>query len=378
MKLNIKKNKYFLFYLLFSQILPILSCESPSKIGTSPNIQTPYTPQNPKPACAKPLAPGDDLSEYFGFRNLGNTCYANSANHAIHALPAATAFTSQQLTQQAGESSSAFDSRKQLQTAFHQLLSAADKNRQELCTHGFDASKKDTATFEKLLSTCHRSIKPGTAGATLGIQEDAAEYLELLLNEFEYNKFYNFPSQKIRYELSNKNIIIGQSSDPITLVPVPFTPKNDLQDSINHYFDWSVADISITTKIPNANRFQKFLVAANEAIPSHIIIQLGRFDYTKGKINTPLTIPDSIDIPFYDESYKLLVIKKFYLKTFVSHSGSMGGGHYTAYMKDSALTPNWIEFDDSYVHVLTNQEQAAVQAIINQGYLYLYVEHEAL
>jgi ubiquitin carboxyl-terminal hydrolase 20/33 len=98
-----------------------------------------------------------------------------------------------------------------------------------------------------------------------------------------------------------------------------------------------------------------------------LCIQLKRFrheSYFSSKIGTHVVFPiDSLDMrPFLheDASEKTKKETRYYLSSIITHRGSFGSGHYIAYCRHLG-TNQWLEFDDSSVTVVSEEEISKVQ-----------------
>ena len=96
--------------------------------------------------------------------------------------------------------------------------------------------------------------------------------------------------------------------------------------------------------------------------PSVLFIQLKRFEVLpNGRIrknNTDVDIPLTLDLsPYCDESMEtdLVINRKYKLKGYSNHLGSMSGGHYTADCMCIVDNKTWYHFDDSNVSRNTNK-----------------------
>lgn len=91
--------------------------------------------------------------------------------------------------------------------------------------------------------------------------------------------------------------------------------------------------------------------------PKYFIITLKRYANNNHKINTEINMPQSFS---FDN-------KNFYLRGFIYHMGSTGGGHYVYYGNKNN---KWFLFNDSSVSEI---DQNTINGVIKTGYVYLYV-----
>lgn len=97
--------------------------------------------------------------------------------------------------------------------------------------------------------------------------------------------------------------------------------------------------------------------------PEILCIQLKRFKhegYFSSKINTQVIFPiEGLELkPFLNDQSS----HKYDLFGFISHRGSINGGHYVSYCKHES--GQWLEYDDSYVTPFAEKDIANVQAYI--------------
>lgn len=103
-------------------------------------------------------------------------------------------------------------------------------------------------------------------------------------------------------------------------------------------------------------------------LPQVLCIQLKRFrheSYFSSKIGTHVLFPmDNMDVSPYlhaAASERSKAETRYYLLAVISHRGTFSGGHYIAYCRNLA-SGQWIEFDDSNVTVVSEEEVSKVQA----------------
>ncbi|KAJ6255645.1 ubiquitin carboxyl-terminal hydrolase 10-related [Anaeramoeba flamelloides] len=97
--------------------------------------------------------------------------------------------------------------------------------------------------------------------------------------------------------------------------------------------------------------------------PEILIFQLKRFSYTSSqrkKISDLINFPEEIDLKKYIKSEKC-ADKKYRLFGVSNHYGRIGGGHYTAYVKNPT-TNKWYHYDDSSVSDMDNFKKVVTSA----------------
>lgn len=105
-------------------------------------------------------------------------------------------------------------------------------------------------------------------------------------------------------------------------------------------------------------------------LPQVLVLQMKRFrheSYFSSKIGTHVIFPtDSLDLtPYLHDaaSESTRQETRYYLTGLISHRGTFGGGHYVAYCRHST-TGQWLEFDDSIVSTVSEEDVAKVQAYV--------------
>lgn len=105
----------------------------------------------------------------------------------------------------------------------------------------------------------------------------------------------------------------------------------------------------------------------------YFVILLKRSVYTRNETGelVPRKIDDAIKIPLRldlrDYVYGIQEVNCAYeLMSSMNHSGSTGGGHYIAYVKD---TEGWWRCDDQTITAMTEQE---IQKVVQTGYVFIY------
>lgn len=178
-----------------------------------------------------------------------------------------------------------------------------------------------------------------------------------------YKKQYNPFIYQIQSILVNqvecsecKNITSSYENTPILQLYVKESLQESLEqlvktESIDDY-KCSVCDVNRTI-----NKTCKIW-----RTPSVLFIQLKRFEVLpNGRIrknNLSVDIPLTIDLsPYCDETMltENKINRKYNLKGFSNHMGSMNGGHYTADCLCIVDNETWYKFDDSHVSRNTNK-----------------------
>ncbi|KAK1404645.1 Ubiquitin carboxyl-terminal hydrolase 8 [Heracleum sosnowskyi] len=93
-------------------------------------------------------------------------------------------------------------------------------------------------------------------------------------------------------------------------------------------------------------------------LPEILVIHLKRFSYnrfSKNKLGTFVDFPvEDFDLTDYTVHKINGVSERYVLYAIINHYGSLGGGHYTAFVQ---LAQNqWYEFDDSHVSLVAEEQ----------------------
>uniref|UniRef100_A0A7N0VJ31 Ubiquitin carboxyl-terminal hydrolase n=1 Tax=Kalanchoe fedtschenkoi TaxID=63787 RepID=A0A7N0VJ31_KALFE len=93
-------------------------------------------------------------------------------------------------------------------------------------------------------------------------------------------------------------------------------------------------------------------------LPEILVIHLKRFSYsrfTKNKLETYVDFPvDNLDLSNHIAYTNGGISTRYMLYAISNHYGSMGGGHYTAYVHHGG--GRWYDFDDSYVNLISEDK----------------------
>ncbi|XP_010420992.1 PREDICTED: ubiquitin carboxyl-terminal hydrolase 8 [Camelina sativa] len=93
-------------------------------------------------------------------------------------------------------------------------------------------------------------------------------------------------------------------------------------------------------------------------LPEILVIHLKRFSYSrfmKNKLEAYVDFPlDDLDLSTYISYKNGQTTYRYMLYAISNHYGSMGGGHYTAYVHHGG--DRWYDFDDSHVHPISQEK----------------------
>ncbi|CAF3610200.1 unnamed protein product [Rotaria socialis] len=129
-------------------------------------------------------------------------------------------------------------------------------------------------------------------------------------------------------------------------------PSTTLLDCFKHFTKREVLSDDDLWKCPKCAMLKKATKKIDLwLLPKILIVQLKRFNYTRyyrDKIDLRIDCPINLDLSQYVLNPAEKAKGKYSLIAVSNHMGGLGGGHYTAYAKNSH-DKKWHIFDDSYV-----------------------------
>jgi len=196
--------------------------------------------------------------------------------------------------------------------------------------------------------------------------ETAVKCFETIKNMYSndyseiWNMFYAISVTQI-YNL-NTNEKLSIKPDPYFMIDLPVPPENKsptLLDCFNHYVNGEI--LSGENAWYNEKTGQKEDVHKKIAFwsfPTILVIDFKRFNARNQKNQILITFPiDDLDLSPYVVGYKKHTYK-YELYGVCNHSGSVMGGHYTAYVKNA--NGKWYHFNDTSI-----SEVGLVETIIS-------------
>ncbi len=285
-----------------------------------------------------------EISNYTGLYNIGNTCYMNSALQLlIHCSDLSRIVSSLNY------------SNEELIKNYHQFIQEYSKTTKSISPREI----KDAISSK---FTMFRGFG----------QEDSHEFIINFLDMIEEEIKIIIPKYKdivsvlfdCVMETSIKSLESPEKSvkqEPVRFLSVPVYPNNKGEMSLDSCFAAFIQPEELKEwQTPSNKKERAIKKTLILKYPRNLIFQLKRFSYQnkKGqKITTLVDIPIEWS-PRDEYNYKL--------KGFVHQTGSLSGGHYTAYIKIKDI---WYHFDDS--HVSKIQEKIALN-IAKHSYLIYY------
>lgn len=285
-----------------------------------------------------------EISNHNGLYNIGNTCYMNSAL---------------QLLIHCSDLSS--------------IVSSINYSGEELI--------RNYHKFILEYSRTSKSISPREIKDSVGSkftmfrgfgQEDSHEFIINFLDMLEEEIKIILPKYKdivsvlfdCVMETSIKSLESSEKSikqEPVRFLSVPVYPNRKGEMSLDSCFAAFVQPEELKEWQTPSNKKERAVKKTRiMKYPRNLIFQLKRFSYQHQKGQKITTL---VDIP---NEWSPSDAYKYQLKGFVHQSGSLTGGHYTAYIKIKGV---WYHFDDS--HVSKVQEKVALN-IAKHSYLIYY------
>ena len=287
-----------------------------------------------------------DFGEYIGFHNLGNTCFMNSAlQMLVHCQDLTTIMKR-------------YNSRMPLAQSYYRLL------------HDY---RKATRAIPP--SAVKRAV--GSEFATFrGFgQEDSHEFIINFLDMLEEEIKKDVPKHKkfistlfdCQMEIVIKSRTSKQKSskkEPVRFLQVPVHPGRKGQITLDSCFEGFVEPEELSDwEAPNGKKEKALKWTRITKFPRNLIFQLKRYSFSRGRRGQK--IGTEVDVPL---NWSPDATNDYILKGFVHQSGSLMGGHYTAYVRMN--DDQWYHFNDSYVN--RTSERQAMQ-VARHAYLLYYV-----
>jgi ubiquitin C-terminal hydrolase len=366
-----------------------------------PSVALPV-PENPKPSVAPtdtptPAASTVDLSDFLGFANRGNTCFANASHNLILKHPHMLSFLNDKtiIKNNPKLPVGRYTALTQLRDAFYHLFSEREGRIQQ-----FEATQivppsnqyyRDEldALFDRyddyLINRNTKSKKPYFNDDKEELrrdQIDADEYLYTTFDALKYRKFFHVPQtatfvQTIRGRFRLQN----QNDGPYVFALPLLDDKNQPLQSVTA----AVQDYFSAKKNPVNSTERTILISSDPSnqLPDQLIIQLNRYDNSRRKLSHPVKISSSVSVEIYPADIQADEIQnntrpparlQMHPAAVIVHHGTPKAGHYTAYLFDEK-TNQWTLHNDQQVTLIQGaaEEALAQDDMEHNGTVILYI-----
>lgn len=301
-----------------------------------------------------------------GLTNRGNTCYINAATILIALTKLNTLLNIDTVYFNQGEEQKDTCEKFAIRNNLYSLLLGMKKR--------FHNSHDDR--LDLYLSSLRYSLAE-KLGGDLHIQNDIAEFLELLLDKLESSE-HGFDLMINEFTENSKDKDTSYYERPYKMLSLAISEKEDLNSALLDAFkEEKIVHKNGDSMIPTYFTKRSGL----EELPKTVLIHLKRFEHTvlgSQKNQQTFKFPFRLTIPTYqiDKKNGLIskrVERKMYLKAIVVHTGSsINTGHYMTY---ECLRQNKRYklrlYDDSRVSVVT---KSVLKDIYQNAYILAYEE----
>ncbi|CAF2108142.1 unnamed protein product [Rotaria magnacalcarata] len=299
------------------------------------------------------IFPDRPISDPCGLKNIGNTCYMNSAIQCLNSIPDLIKWIMEQPCS---------SSHMNIREVFISLIQSMQSGRYKYVTP--HELKQYIGRTSSIFSD--------------NGQKDSHEFMNSLLNAIgavdsssEFVKLFRIHTKSL--VTCSKCQQTDNTDETTTFLPLTI-PERISYDDDNILLEHLIRDFCQEDELDGEyycyrcktcqSARQKTIII--QPLPRALIIQLKRFPYdgTSRKLNTLVKYKlEHRNLLSRNDRYELCAISM--------HSGNLAGGHYTAIGKNDK-TKKWHRFDDSYVENIESQT-LLVPFIATQAYILIYV-----
>lgn len=327
-----------------------------------------------------------------GFKNLGNTCYANSALKLLSACPDLLELLDPKRDISASDYyPGLLNQKNQIKNSLYKLFNKYQShNRPMKESHSEFYETELNDLFDQLdqfleLAKDGSGPKKGERGFIRGQTWDAEDFLQRALLILNFNQTFKKSSRSISNDPDNP-IEILTHDDPILNLPIAQASSKDslsLSDLFRTNFE-RVEEVNPSRGI-TATFHNKMLVYEGDQIPSYFFLRTEHLESERSKATSsidfslPVTVPVSSvrrgeEERVWDSPVKLESVT-YYPTGFIIYTGN----HFYTYLLNQK-SGSWFKHDDQKVTVFqTDQEKGKFKNDINSNtYIILYsIERES-